>query len=235
LIALAIVIFVSILLIFTSLTTFAEGQNSSSVFPPVGKPFGVSYEDHVKNFWKWVLSIPENINPWNDQTGINCSYGQTGINSSVFFLGSNGGGKSERTCKVPAGKGLFIPVSPVEINFKEAPDAKTLNDLHNIAKGDQDGLTSIYLKIDGKEYNDQQLNKYRTHTSDFDVVFPNNPVFGVTEGATKAVADGYYVITEPLSEGNHTIIYKSSLCTLGPGQCPAPDFTQDIKYALIVK
>jgi len=68
--------------------------------------------------------------------------GQSGSNSSVFYLSGNGGGVSERICKVPAGKGLFIPLSPMEISDKEAPNS-SVEQLHNIAKDDQDSVTSL--------------------------------------------------------------------------------------------
>jgi len=222
-------------LILSSLTLSVEGQNSVNLFAPGSKPYGLSYEEHIKNFWKWVLSIPEDKNPWTDKTGENCLYGQIGTNSSVFYLGSNPGGKSERTCKLPAGKGLFIPVSPMEINYKESPDSKNLNDLNVVAKKDQDDVGLLYLQIGDKVYSRQALDKYRNHTGDFDVVFPKNPIFGVTDGPTKAVADGYYVITEPLRIGNYTILYKSTLkCT--ELDCASPiRFAQDVKYTLIVK
>ncbi|HZL24316.1 MAG TPA: hypothetical protein VFC05_13410 [Nitrososphaeraceae archaeon] len=230
---LSIAIFIMVLLLLSSLTSSAEGQNSVNIFPPESEPYGLPYEEHVKNFWKWVLSIPSNLNPWNDDNGENCIGGQNGTNSSVFYLSGNGGGKSDRTCKVPAGKGLFIPVSPMELNYKEAPGA-TLEDLHKLAKKDQDSLTSINLQIGDKVYDRPELEKYRRHTSDFNVVFPNNPVFGVTEGPTTAVADGYYVITEPLRKGNYTILYTSSLLCV-EADCPDPNFVQDLKYTLIVE
>jgi hypothetical protein len=70
-----------------------------------------------------VISLLIEKSPWQDQTGANCDDGQSKTNSSVFYLSSNGGGASVRTCKVPAGKALFIPVSPVEVSDKEAPNA----------------------------------------------------------------------------------------------------------------
>ena len=48
---------------------------------------------------------------------------QSNSNSSVFYLAHNSGGTSERVCKVPAGKGLFIPVMEVETSDKEVPNA----------------------------------------------------------------------------------------------------------------
>ena len=59
-------------------------------------------------------------------------------------------------------------------------------------------------------------------------------VLRATEGLSKAVADGYYVITEPLEKGNYAILYKSSL--ICPEiDCIQPNFAQDIKYRLIVE
>ena len=92
----------------------------------------------------------------------------------------------------------------------------------------------MYLKIGDKEYTRQDLGKYRIPTDDFEVVFPKNAIFGASEGLSKVVADGYYVITEPLAKGNYTIIYKSSLICPGT-DCIEPNFAQDIKYTLVVE
>jgi hypothetical protein len=100
-----------------------------------------------------------------------CANGQSNTNSSVFYLAYNNGGISERTCKVPVGKGLFIPVSPVEISDKESPGA-TPEDLRLAAKTDQDSFNSLYLKIGEKEYNYEDLRNYRTNTDVFEVAMP---------------------------------------------------------------
>jgi hypothetical protein len=223
-----------VLLLLSSQTSSAAAvSNSVNIFPPGSKPDGLSYEAHIKNFWKWVISLPIDKSPWKDQTGANCNNGQSKTNSSVFYLSGNGGGTSVRTCKVPAGKGLFIPVSPEEISDKEAPNA-AVEDLHRIAKKDQDSVTSLYLKINDNEYSRSDLGKYRTHTGVFEVTFPKNAIFGATEGISKAVADGYYVITQPLAKGTYTIQYKSSLIC-PETDCMQPNFAQDVKYTIIVQ
>jgi hypothetical protein len=222
------------LLSLLSLISYAAGISSLNIFPPESKPYGLSYEQHIKDFWKWIISIPQDKNPWGDQTEENCAIGQLETNSStLFYLSGNGGGKSERTCTLSAGKSLFIPVSPMEISDKEAPN-RSIEELHKIAKKDQDSVTSLYLKINDKEYTRQDLSKYRIPTEEFEVTFPKNAIFGATEGISKAVADGYYVITQPLEKGNYTILYKSSL--ICPEiDCIQPNFAQDIKYNLIVE
>ena len=220
-------------LLVSSQTSFAAVNNSVNIFPPGGKPYGLTYSDHIKNFWNFIISLPADKSPWEDKTGANCDNGQSQKNSPVFYLSGNGGGISNRTCKVPAGKGLFIPVSPMEISDKEAPKA-SVDQLDKIAKKDQDSVTSLYLKIDDKEYNRADLSKYRIHTGVFEVTFPNNAIFGATQGISKAVADGYYVITEPLAKGTYNIHYASSLICPGT-DCLQPNFAQDVKYTIIVQ
>jgi hypothetical protein len=221
-------------LLFSFILLTVEGSTPVNIFPPGSKPYGLTYSDHIKNFWKWTLAIPAKENPLDDPTGEKCATGQSNSNSSVFYLAINNGGVSERTCKVPAGKGLFIPVMQVEWSDKEVPGA-SVEDLSKSAKKDQDSVNSLYLKIGDKEYNFEELNKYRTHTDDFEVVFPDNGIFGVTKGGpSKAVADGRYVLTEPLPKGNHTVHYKSSLICLDP-DCAEPNFAQDIKYNIIAE
>ena len=220
------------LLLFSTILTPVAALNTVNISPPGGKPYGLTYADHIKNFWKWALKIPASENPVNDPTGVKCSTGQENTNSSVFYLAPNNGGTSQRTCKVPAGKALFIPVMPVESSDKELPKA-SVADLSNSAKSDQDHVNSLYLKIGDKVYNFQDLDKYRTHTDAFDVVFPDNGIFGVLKGGvSKAVADGRYIITEPLAKGTYPIHFKSSL--IDPSN-PDTNYAQDITYKIIAQ
>lgn len=223
----------SLVLLWGMLTPVLASQ-SVNIFPPESKPYGLTFAEHQKDFWKWILSIPANESPVNDRTGEKCTNGQSNSNSSVFYLSMNTGGISERTCKVPVGKGLFIPVMQVEYSDKEAPKS-SVDDLRKAAKKDQDSVNSLYLKIGDKEYKYQDLIKYRTQTDVFEVVFPDNGIFGVIEGGvSKAVGDGFYIITEPLTKGTYPIHLKSSLICPDP-DCAEPNFAQDIKYNLIVE
>lgn len=213
------------------ISSLAQSEKTVEIFPPNSKPFGLSYEDHVITQWKLLLSLPIDQNPMEDATGEKCTFGQNLSNASVFHLSGNSGGSSEITCKIPAGLGVFINIISVEASEAESPNS-TIEDLHAIAKNDQDHVTSTYLKINDKEIND--LNEYRFHTKAFDVVFPENALFGATPGPSKAVADGYYVMTKPLSPGNYTIVTKGSLVCLEP-DCLEPAFATNVKYNLIIE
>jgi hypothetical protein len=221
-------------LLFSFVVSSVKGSTSANIFPVGSTPYGLPYPKHIENFWKWILSIPAKDNPINDPTGEKCTTGQSNTNSSLFYLAFNNGGASERTCKVPVGKGLFIPVMQVELTEKDVPGA-TIQELKLSAKTDQDSVNSLYLKIGDKEYNFEDLRKYRTDTDGFDVNYADNGIFGIVEGGpTKAVADGYYIMTDPLQQGNYTVHYRSSLSCLEPG-CAEPNFAQDIKYNIIVE
>ena len=229
-----IVSFLFMLLLFSATLSPVLGSNSVNIFPPGSKPYGLTFAEHQKNFWKWILEIPANESPVNNRTGEKCANGQSNTNSSVFYLSMNNGGISERICKVPVGKGLLIPVMQVEWSDKEAPGA-SVEELHKSAKKDQDSVNSLYLKIGDKEYKYKDLIKYRTQTDVFEAVFPDNGIFGVIEGGiSKVVADGFYIITEPLIKGNYSVHFKSSLICPDPG-CAEPNFAQDIKYNIVAE
>ena len=135
--------------------------------------------------------------------------------------------------KSQLGKALFIPVMQVEVSDKELPGA-SISDLYKSAKKDQDSVNSLYLKIGDKEYNFQDLNKYRTPTNVFEVVCPKKgAIFGIVNGGpSKAVADGRYIITEPLAKGIYPIHFKSSLIDTSN---PDANFAQDITYKIIAQ
>jgi hypothetical protein len=231
---LVIISFLFMLLLFSGTLSPVLGSKSVNIFSSGSKPYGLTFAEHQKNFWKWVLEIPANESPVNDPTGEKCANGQSNSNSSVFYLSFNNGGLSERTCKVPAGKGLLIPIMQVEFSEKEVPNA-SIEDLRRTATKDQDSVNSLYLEIGDKEYKYDDLVKYRTQTDVFEVVFPDKGIFGVIEGGvSKVIGDGFYIITEPLTQGNYSVHFKSSLICLDP-DCAEPNFAQDIKYNIIAE
>jgi hypothetical protein len=52
-------------------------------------------------------------------------------------------------------------------------------------------------------------------------------------GPSKAVADGFYIITKPLAKGTHTIQYESAIYK-GVG-CLQTNFAQNIIYTIIAE
>jgi hypothetical protein len=215
--------------------------NNANIFTPQDKPYSLTYEEYAKNFWKWLVSIPKTHSPESDLTGERSANGQTNLKSPIFYLsiGPNGGPAVERTCTIPNGKGILIPVMVVVISDKEVPEIPnpTIEDLSRKAKKDQDSVTEMYLRIDNEEYKIEDLSKYRIHTDEFDVKFPQNAIWDVSEGPAKAVADGHYILSKPLSRGEHIVHWKSSLTCVnreGEPKCVDSNFVQNIKYTITV-
>jgi hypothetical protein len=222
------------MLLFSVASSPVSALNSVNILPPGGKPYGLTYAQQQMKYWKWQIGIPAKDNPLNDPTGEKCAAGQLNSSSPLFYLSFNNGGISQRTCKVPVGKALFIPVMQVEWSQKEAPK-DTAQDLIKAATTDQDSVNSLYLKIGDKEWKYQDLLKYRTHTGIFNVTFPDNGLFGILHGGpTITAGDGFYIMTEPLAKGTYPVHFKSSLICTQP-DCVDPNFAQDITYTIIAQ
>ena len=72
----------------------------------------------------------------------------------------------------------------------------------------------------------------------FNVTYPENPVYeGVVPGTYLGVADGYFVILEPLPVGEHDlhIMLTKLNPPKGSSMCSTPSIAHDIKYHLTVK
>jgi hypothetical protein len=193
------------------------------IFEPESNPYGMTYEEHIIDDWKRNLSLSLDENPMEDKTGERV-YG-VGTNSPLIYLSGNTGGTTERSCKIGSGVGCFISIGDAVYSEGEKPGS-TVDELHALAKKDQDNVTDLYLKIDDKEYNFEDLKNHRFHTKDFEVQFPQNALFDARPGPSKAVVDGYYVITNGFSPGNHTIVTRASVS--------APKWDSQVTYNLEV-
>jgi hypothetical protein len=162
-----------------------------------------------------------------DMTGERCGENQNS-SSPVFFLVFTGGGSAVRTCDIPTGKAILVPINVVECSFAEA-NVKTEEELHTCAEEDESSNPGLFLSVDGKQF--KELETYRVHSRAFDTNFPENPIFG-KPGHTKAVSDGYWVILESLTPGKHNIHFKASLTNPTTGIL---FYNDDVKYTINVK
>jgi hypothetical protein len=202
----------------------ADSSNPNpGVFPLDSNPYGNSYGEWSARWWQWALSIPVATNPVLDETGANCAEGQSG---PVWFLaGSFFGGTFERTCSIPPGKALFLPI--VNAAFGAAVgDCDPTNPgvpcdvavLRQAAKESMDPVT-IEASIDGVPL--RGLIDYRVQSPVFSVSLPEGNVpeslgLPAPSGTYEPmVSDGYWLMFIPLSAGAHTIHFKNSI-TSGP-------------------
>jgi hypothetical protein len=208
------------------------------VFPLDSEPFGMSYENWTIQFWRWLCSISADRNPVTDRTGLHSGEAQVG--QPLFNLAFSDMGGAERTCTLPAGQHLLIPLNVVFVSFAEFPGAINDDDLHRLAKEDESSKPFIFLSVDGKDSSQLELiggekitdlKQFRVHSRAFDVNITDNPIFGLP-GPTRAVSDGYWVILEALSPGPHQIHFKARLTN------PLTDrlfYSVDVKYTITVR
>jgi len=198
-----------------------------TIFPPGSKPYGQTYGQWSIKWWQWVLSIPTDRNPINDDNGKYCDTSQNDPN--VWFLAGTGGGKVVRDCTIPSGKAIYFPILDVECSYAESTTDKTEADLRRCAHADQDTVSDLTLRIDGLDI--QNLTNFRVDSPLFNFTTPENGLFDLHSVTTQAVSDGFFVMVKPLPVGSHEIHWSwilGSLTSTSP-QIQPEDTTYRLK------
>lgn len=183
---------------------------SELLFAPDDKPFGRPLSDWTIEWWKWLLSIPKPDNPALHNT--NKTFGISQYNEDVLFVAGITGGYAEREIAVPTGKAILLGVINFTTSFSEEPHLKNDSDLIARAKSDIDDIVSKDAFINGERIYD--LDNYRISSSPFDLVLPENSLYGVPPGPTRGISDGYWLFLKPLTPGKHEIFAAGS-CSSG--------------------
>lgn len=173
---------------------------NTSVFSPDSAPYGISYADWTAKWWQWVLSIPNENSPARDSTGKYCAIKQGG---PVWFLAGTVGGVAQRTCVIPSGLAILLPILNHGGTLADEPGIKSAKELLLFAIKEMDIISNLEVEVDGVKLN--ELMRYRVSSPIFEVVLPESNLFGGTPGPTKGAADGYWLFLKPLSAGKHKI------------------------------
>jgi hypothetical protein len=182
---------------------------NSRILPPQSHPHGHTYPEWAAAWWQWALSIPADRNPLTDATGEFCGEGQSG---SVWFLPGSFGNSVERSCTIPTGKTLFMPVynwifgAGVFDCEPTVPGVEcSVPDLQAGAAANTEAAEVLEVSIDGVPV--QNVRAYRASSpAPFPLTYPENSVVGVPAGTYfPNVADGYWLMIAPLPPGQHEI------------------------------
>lgn len=212
----------------------AQGQ---IVIPTDSVAYGRTFSDWSAAWQQWALSIPVSNHPLFDNG--DCSVGQSG---PVWFLGGKfcalnnpncGTNNVVRTCSVPRGKALYIPILNAEWSVLEMNDPKyQIADLRMQAASNMDGASRLSFQVDGLKIPNLAKN-FRVQSNAFVFTLPDDNLFSaVGEGPYTGgsyfpgVDDGVYVMLSPLSVGPHTIHFH--------GYFPMYNWTLDVTYNLVV-
>jgi hypothetical protein len=239
----AIVLVLAGLAVLPVPTVMAQ-SDGPKVIKPNSVGFGRTYSDWSAAWWQWALSIPVASHPLFDNG--DCSVGQSG---PVWFLGGkfcqtggNCGSTALRSCSVPAGKALFFPILNVEDSAPEEPAfgcgnslpplmGGTIAEMRQCVEGVMNATTAVEADIDGQPIHNL-MSDFRVRSVEFDVTLPaDNLLNAIGEGPfpagtySPAVDEGFYVLLQPLSPGNHTLHFQGS---------QSNGFSENITYNLTV-
>ena len=181
-----LVLFVLVLLVGTGGPTDIQAQEATPVTGadlgelvlPLNAPaYGLTYEAWTARFAQWAHSLPLAIHPAADPTGALCGLGQSG---PVFFLVQAGDEEAiERTCTVPAGTALLLPLLDASCTTVEPPpffgsDEAELRACTEALFAAPAELTAV---VDGVTIPD--LESYRVQSDLFTVALPAGNWLGV--------------------------------------------------------
>jgi len=206
---------------FAAALLFAAGpcafahQPDPRVLPPNLAPMGKSYGEWGSTWWQWIMSIPASENPNLDPSGAFADRGQSG---PVWFLGGTFGGSVTRTCTLPAGKALFLPLVNYEADIVGEDPPSPVEVLLARAAASMDKVTELHASIDGVPI--QGLFTCRAASpKPFAAWLPAEDnlyqFFGVDIAGKiePAITDGYWLMLAPLSVGKHTINFGGAMST----------------------
>jgi hypothetical protein len=204
-------------------------------FYTVGEsPFGSSYEEHVKKFWKTYLEIPLASNPMFVPDL--CS-GVQSASDPVYYLPANLGVKSTtKDCSTKEGKSILIPIIGVVVLPHEVKPGKQ----GKVAHKDEDSVKSMYLQISIGDssiaLNKPELGDFRIRPGSFRALMPKDGLYDAPAGDTVCIADGYYVITRPILAGSYEIKFGGKIKCTPPNCVPGQEnFTTDNTINLKVR
>jgi hypothetical protein len=205
------------------LLAHAQGNNSA-VYPKDSTPYGVPYKDWIVRWWQWNVGVPTSQHPRDNYTAEKCTVNQNG---SVWFIPDILTGKEERTCTIPEGKAILVPLITGECDTSDSQSQSDADIRQCSTAGDEYGAISATL--DGQKI--ENLDSYRTATDFFNITYVKDNIFDAPVGTYRGVADGFFVFLKPLPVGNHVLQVKSSVTN---PTTPSYNFGSEAKYNLII-
>jgi hypothetical protein len=205
--------------------TDAAEARRPSVVPPQSRPRGASYAEWSARWWQWAFSTEATeMGPFDEGT-VDCGVNQP--QRKVWFLAGpfNASGAVDRTCTVPVGTMLLVPVINVECSDLEDPPffGATPGERAACVEADLFAFGDLEVTVDGKQVDD--LERFAVTSPDFAFTgVPGNPV-GLL-GAGFSTSRGVYVMLTPLPPGTHTVTFTGSFPEVG--------FTASATYTIVM-
>ena len=205
----------------------AANAATSPIFPANSSPHGQSYGTWNANWWQQVAAIPADSTPLVESGPVDCNLGK----GKVVFLVGTFNGTDTRSCTVPKGTALLLPLLNA-VCTQVAGDGNTVKELTDCAAGFAASVDTVDAAVDGKPITGLKP-QFRFPSGAFTLTVPAGSIIlddvtgqPVPAGQTLAAADGYYVMLTPLTPGVHTVTFGGTV----PGV-----FSTEVTYQITVK
>lgn len=194
---------------------------SAQPLPPGASLFGKTIGDWSADWVRWVYATCTNENPVLDPDGRWAGVGQP--ETPVFLLAGiyQFSATVERTVIVPENRYLFFPIMNGWVDNIGTIPPWTVEQLRDFERPTIDAIERLEAILDGS--NIPELFSYRAPSPTFALDFTNEcnlvsfilgtPYTGLDD---PIVADGFYLMLQPLTVGQHLLVFGG-----GRG---APDF-----------
>jgi hypothetical protein len=226
---LSILAILAVLLVMPA--TVASQEEQESVMPPHSVVAGKTLQEWSAIWWKWLQAIPASDNPLLDMHGSKSKFGDVG---PVFFLAGlfNTPGTVTRSVTIPANKFIFFPLENAWVDnvgngcavptLTPCAGRLTIDQLFTQLAGILQ-VTALHASIDGRPVSDLFEHRETAPAFSYTVQATDNLLeavlgyFGADSVGTvfPAVADGYYLMLNPLPVGQHTINFGGTLSGSG--------------------
>lgn len=166
-------------------------------------------------FWDWLINRGGAPNPTQDRTGAECAVNQKG--SFWFLAGAQTTDRVERSCSVPYGVNVVVPVISLLLS---SDDSEVCKNLVEVAQLSPYTIQDSFLEIDGRRFD--RLQDYSAS-----VYACSSLVYDGKQLAKHANWLGLWVPLRPLPRGTHTITFG--------GRINAVKTDRQVTYKLIVQ
>lgn len=165
---------------------------------------GRSQAEFAVAWWQWAMRLPDGVRAYQDPSGAQCTLNQEG---PVWFLaGTEGTMQVRRTCAMPRGKFVFLPVIAL-LAHAEPGKPMTCREAQAKVAATNDHLVQAEVLLDGKVIADIAGHRLRRIPC-FDA-FRNAGYIQRHAPYMPAATDGYWLMLSPLPPGVHRLSVKA--------------------------
>jgi hypothetical protein len=179
------------------------------ILPPNSHPHGNTLAEWGAQVFQAIYATPLSENPFGGDTGNHCAVQLVG---HMALLWTNPFNPEPYSCSVPRGTMVAIPITAVwcDSNLDQLNTEEELRQCAN----DWYGITDLQGSFDGVELTD--LDQYLVTTAATSYTASDDPILGLPAGITgQFVMKGDFIITTPLSVGEHTLHFQGYYTNYG--------------------